>query len=488
MPNDMMHPPARLLAQMRTFAKKNDMPDWLAEVMAEARLTMTAAETLAPGLKRIAELGQMATISAAQTREVAEQLLAELGEKEPTAEDGEAMARAAVGPMLELRKKNDIDIDGDRMHYGHPPADYYRADRQSENLSARLGDAMAAQMAQRLGLSYVPTKGREFANMSRPEMARMVARQARQSVAGDQDAMRFWMSGAHTSSDYYHATTAGLSAVLARAIETQPPEILRATHEMSAEDFRSRRLVGLSASGKLRKIAEGADLQSVTVDETGEAAPLLSHYGANYHITREAVINSANSLNLESQVARKMIDGAMGTLRDVILEPLLANSGAGQTLLDGKTTFHADRGNLAASGAAPNVTSVSTARAAMMLQKDTQGALLSIMPAQLVVPPDLLTVAEQFVAELAATTVDGVNPFSNKLEIVCEAGLPSTAWYVAADPKRADGLAVSFLDGNRAPAVEMRDAWERLGLEFRVVWAVAAAFVQPKTWYRNPGL
>ncbi|PYF07823.1 Mu-like prophage major head subunit gpT [Rhodobacter viridis] len=486
MPNDMMHPPARLLAQMNSLASKKGLPDWAGEVMAAAGLTMTAAETLAPSLKKIAELGKMAELNAAEIKQIAEQLLADQGEAEPTKKDGEVMADAAVAAMLTLRKQKDIELSGG-AHHAHPPADFYRADRQSVSLSARLGDAMAAQMAQRLGLSYEPTTGREFVGMSRPDMARMVAREARAAVAGDTDAMRFWMSGAHTSSDYYHATTAGLNAVLGRAIETQPPEILRATHEMSAEDFRSHRLVGLSASGKLRKIAEGADIQSVTVDETGEAAPLLSHYGANYHITREAIINSANSLNLESQVARKMIDGAMGTLRDVILEPLLANSGAGQTLLDGKTTFHADRGNLAATGAAPNVTSLTAARAAMMLQKDTQGALLSIMPAQLVVPPDLLTVAEQLVAELAATTVDGVNPFSKKLDIVCEAGLPSKAWYVTADPKRADGLAVSFLDGNRAPAVEMRDAWERLGLEFRVVWAVAAAFVQPKTWYRNPG-
>ena len=485
MPNDMTHPPARLLAQMRGLATKKGLPDWAADVMADAGLTMSAAETLAPALKQMAELGKQGELSSTQIKEIAEQLLADLGEGEPTKKDADTMAKAFLGPMLEMRVKNDLEVSGS-LHSGHRPADY-RIDRQSVSLSARLGDAMAAQMAQRLGLSYEPTTGREFVGMSRPDMARMVAREARAAVTGDADAMRFWMSGAHTSSDYYHATTAGLNAVLGRAIETQPPEILRATHEMSAEDFRSHRLVGLSASGKLRKIAEGADIQSVTVDETGEAAPLLSHYGANYHITREAIINSANSLNLESQVARKMIDGAMGTLRDVILEPLLANSGAGQTLLDGKTTFHADRGNLATTGAAPNVTSLTAARAAMMLQKDTQGALLSIIPAQLVVPPDLLTVAEQLVAELTATTVDGVNPFSKKLDIVCEAGLPSKAWYVTADPKRADGLAVSFLDGNRTPAVEMRDPWERLGLEFRVVWAVAAAFVQPKTWYRNPG-
>ncbi|SIS53279.1 Mu-like prophage major head subunit gpT [Phaeovulum vinaykumarii] len=189
-----------------------------------------------------------------------------------------------------------------------------------------------------------------------------------------------------------------MNAVLARAIEVHPPAILAATHEMSAEDFREHRLVGLSASGKLKKTPEGDSIKNVTIDESGEASPVLSHYAANFHVTREAVINSANSINLETQVARKMIDGAMGTLRDVILEPILANDGAGQTLLDGKETFHSDRGNLAETGAMINVTSLTAARAALMLQKDTQGAPLSITPALLVVPPDLLTQAEQVVA------------------------------------------------------------------------------------------
>ncbi|SIS53269.1 hypothetical protein [Phaeovulum vinaykumarii] len=161
--------------------------------MAEAGLTMNAAETLAPSLEQIANMAEQAKVSAEQIKEITASLLSEMGEADPTKKDGEGMVQAVLGKILEMRVQEDLEMSGSR-HSGHLPADYYRADRQQVSLSARLGDAMAAQMADRLGLSFEPTTGREFAAMSRADMARMVARDARAQVSGDADAMRFWMA------------------------------------------------------------------------------------------------------------------------------------------------------------------------------------------------------------------------------------------------------------------------------------------------------
>jgi len=178
----------------------------------------------------------------------------------------------------------------------------------------------------------------------------------------------------------------------------------------------------------------------------------------------------------------------VGRFRAVLLEPLLANSGAGQMMADGKALFHVDHGNLAASGAAPGVATLSDARTAMRRQKGLKGELLALEPWAIIVAPELETTAEKLLADLAAAEVAEVNPFSGKLRLIVEPGLTSaTAWYLCADPGRFDGLAYAFLEGRGAPRVESRPAWSTLGIEMRLTWALDAKFVETATWYRNPG-
>lgn len=104
------------------------------------------------------------------------------------------------------------------------------------------------------------------------------------------------------------------------------------------------------------------------------------------------------------------------------------------------------------------------------------------------VPPELETTAQQVIAQIQATKVSDANPFSGQLEIIVEPGLTNaTAWYLIADPSQNEGLTWATLDGLTAPRVESKPGWNTLGMEFRVVWALDAAFTETATWYRNPG-
>lgn len=150
--------------------------------------------------------------------------------------------------------------------------------------------------------------------------------------------------------------------------------------------------------------------------------------------------------------------------------------------------FHADHKNLAAAGAALNVTSLSEARLALRSQRGQSGEYYAIEPWALVVPPQLETVAQQVLAEINATKTADVNPFSGALELIVEVGLTSpTAWYLIGNPASSDGLAYSYLDGQAGPRVESKPGWETLGTEFRLVWALDARFVSYASWFRNPG-
>ncbi|MGY6411319.1 MAG: phage major capsid protein [Alkalilacustris sp.] len=198
--------------------------------------------------------------------------------------------------------------------------------------------------------------------------------------------------------------------------------------------------------------------------------------------------NDSTAVGQLGQITNRIAEGNVERLRTVLLEPLLANAGAGQNMADGQPMFHACRGNLAGTGGALDIDTLSDARLAMRRQKGLKGELYAVEPWALVVSPELETQAQKLLAEIDATKFSDANPFSGALELIVEPGLTDpAAWYVCADPSRYDGLAHAFLDGAAAPRIESRAGWNTLGLEFRSVWTLDAKFVETATWYRNPG-
>jgi hypothetical protein len=157
-------------------------------------------------------------------------------------------------------------------------------------------------------------------------------------------------------------------------------------------------------------------------------------------------------------------------------------------MIDGNPVFTVGRGNTLASGTVLSVASLSVARAALRNQKGSRGETLAVKPWAILTSPAQETLAQQLIASLDATQTSNVNPFGGALELLIEPGLTSqTAWYLLADPQLQDGLAHAFLNGQKTPLVESRPGWSTLGMEFRLLWAMDAKFVETATWFRNPG-
>lgn len=342
---------------------------------------------------------------------------------------------------------------------------------------------MADGLLARMDRKHQPTIGRAFAGMSMGELAMHSVRAAGHRPLNMQDAIRM---ATHTTSDFSVALENALGKSLARQMEQVRPALQRAAHEIPAEDYRGGNLVSLSASGMPQEIGEGGEIKYVTVDETGERKPAPRDFGAMFGLSNKAIAN--DDLGIFDQIGKKMVMGATERLRHVLLEPLLANGGLGNLLVDGKTVFHADHGNLAAAGAELTVESLSQARIALRSQRGPQGEYYAVEPWALVVPPQLETQAQQLMAAINATKFTDANPFSGALEIIVEVGLTDPkAWYLIGNPASHDGLAYAFLDGQAAPRVESKPGWHTLGVEFRLVWALDARFVSPASWFKNPG-
>lgn len=209
-------------------------------------------------------------------------------------------------------------------------------------------------------------------------------------------------------------------------------------------------------------------------------------YAKIFALSRKALIN--DDLSAFADFMSAFAVSANATEGDLFYALLSANAFAGKTLGDGTALFHADHGNLAASGAALSIDTLGAARKAMRLQTDVSGqGRAGVVPKYLLVGPALETLAEQLIATINAATVDDVNPFSGKLNLLVEDRYEGNGWWLFADPANEAAFVHAYLDGRNGPQVEMREGWAVLGTEFRCILDFGCGVREYRAAYRNPG-
>jgi hypothetical protein len=126
---------------------------------------------------------------------------------------------------------------------------------------------------------------------------------------------------------------------------------------------------------------------------------------------------------------------------------------------------------------------------AMMLQTGLDGeTIINVKPDTIVVAPSNLTAAEQIVAQLVAQAPSDVNPFAQKLSVVCEPRLEAIdreAWYLA--DSKLPALVLGGLAGAEGPQVSARDGFEILGREWRVYLDVGVGPYDWRGWHKHAG-
>ena len=469
-------PSARQLARLRMTATEHKLPPEFADILAQdPKMTAVRMAEIAPGLLLIADLGKRKQLKAEEIEQAVGEYVTALGNDTPSADPQiTALARDAVLTMLA-----DRDDKGGRTH--EPTHSVGRSWDGGEGLRAKMADGLTA----RIYPSHKPTIGREFASLSLPEllMADLQAKGERPASLRQAISMAF---GQHTRSDFALITADALSNAVGLGVAQAMPDIARASREVQRDNYQQGRSLTLSSTTVPAEIGETGEIQFGSMDEKGELLPRLRDFGVGMAISNQALAN--DRLDLLSDIASNMRRGALERLRQVLLEPLQANAGAGQNMADGNPLFTVGRGNLAAAGAVLSIATLSTARNALRTARGTRGETLNTKPWAILTHPLQETLAQQVLTQIAANQVSNVNPFGGQLELIIEPGLTSTtAWYLLGNPTVTDGLTHAFLSGQSTPKVESRPGWATLGMEFRLVWALDAKFVETATWFRNPG-
>lgn len=391
-------------------------------------------------------------------------------------------------PLAEFRKII-IDFMAEEQRRTQPEGMHYFSDPDldgSRTPQAR-ANAMAEALAARIDNSIEPLpRAREFVGLSLPELAR-------EHLRGLNADTRLWgrskiiseamntrsLGGLHSTSDFSHVLSDAVGRVLRRNYEAAPSGLKPIARRVTLDDFRARTFVGMSGFSALEKVNEHGEFTRGTLKDTGESIRLQS-FGRVFGITRQALVN--DDISVFSEMPRMLGVAVAQFEAEELAKLVLANP----LMSDGKPVFHADHSNLASVAAALSKDALSAARKSMRAQKDEAGQLIGIVPRWLVVGSELETLAEELMATITPNETDAVQPI--RLKIAVEPRLPGFGWYVAADPSAADGLCYAHLSSEPGPQIEHRVGFNIDGLEIRVRLDHGAAFINFRSWFRNPGV
>ena len=324
-------------------------------------------------------------------------------------------------------------------------------------------------------------RARSFVGCSMVELAREFVGGAR-----GLDRAEIVRRAMHTTSDFPYVLGNTLRRTLRDSYESVALTFTPFSRRGTLADFRETSRVRLGAAPTLLKVNEAGEIKPGTFKDTG-ASIQLETYARQLRVTRQMLINDDLSAFTQIPIA---FGGAAARLQNDIVWGLLTSN---PVLGDGKELFHADHGNLAASGTALSVTSVNAADAAMGKQQDDNGADLNLMLRWLLAPRELRAKVDGIVAGkvVPTKTEDAVPAYMTDLGYVSDGRLSrasSTAWYGVCDPNAFDTIEYAYLEGEegiQTTDMEKVQGVDGLAMEARLDFA--AAVIDYRGLYKNPG-
>ena len=376
--------------------------------------------------------------------------------------------------ILEGLAAKGAPVHPDRVDFGASQEDKYR-DATRDALMMRAGirvEKPAAGAADLRGLSLI-------------EAAREHERVVKgRQIANREDLVRSVFSASSTGFIHILANVAEKSLQEGYQIASTTFDLF--TKKGSLRDYKPASRVSLGNFGILSPVPEGAEYERAQLADSGLMIQ-LAKYGKTFGITREAIIN--DDLSAFTEIPRKMGIASKYTLEHLVYHTLLN----GKTV-DGGAIFSTTNGNLVSPGTTISVASLGAAIAMMRRQvddktKETPYPII-IEPQNIIVPPELETIAKQLIASTVDPTGNNnvVNPYQNQFRVIPSAYLADKkAWYLAGNPNITDTIEVSYLDGNEAPTIEEFDHSKNDSREFKVRLEAGVTLLDHKGLLKNVG-
>ena len=340
-------------------------------------------------------------------------------------------------------------------------------------------------------------KRNEFSSMSLREMARfsLTSRGLAVPIGGAMSMVGAafvpsMAGGQHTTHDFGNvlADVANKSMLLGYQEVAESFELF--TRPGTLTDFKRTKRVGMGLFPALDEVREDAEFTYATMGDFGEEI-MLATYGKLFKISRQAVIN--DDLDAFTDIPRKMGRASKRTVGALVFAVLNQNP----AMSDGVDLFHADHGNLASTGSAPNENTIDAGLTAMAEQKprktEDENAVLNIQPRFLLAGNrHRAAVLRALNSEKAPDTTgskgqQAYNTVYQAAEPILDARVAGSAWFLLADPNAHDTIEVAYLDGMREPFIEQQEGWTVDGTEMKVRLDAGVSAMGYHGLYKNPG-
>lgn len=289
----------------------------------------------------------------------------------------------------------------------------------------------------------------------------------------------------HSSSDFPNILGNLANTTLMRSYESLSAKqnFRPLTKTKTVRDFKPVTRVRLGETPNFEVLPEGAEVTYGTVGE-GQEQIKLSSYGKGFSITRQALIN--DSLDAFSDLKKWAYAASRLESR------LFWDEFTSGILSDKLPIFDAKHKNIAKTPSKISIEALSEARIAMSKHQgidSRDGDFLDITPKFLIVPMELVTLAQQFMsASLVANDQGKINVFAGAYTIIADPRLKDpNAWYLAASPETIDIAEMLYLEGNMGPRIESKVDFDTSSLKIKATMDVACKILDYRGLYMNKG-
>ena len=352
-----------------------------------------------------------------------------------------------------------------------------RVGSEQDEILTRREAASNAILARTFPKEYeVDEKTREFMKMGPLRMAEHFLELAgvrTKSLSKNEIASRAF----HSTSDFPEILSSTLSKRLQKGYENSPQFFKEFSVETSLPDFKSHDVVKLGDAPDLEALGEGAEVKYGTIGESKETYS-LSTYAKALSVTRQVLVN--DSLGAMLRLATAFGRSAADLETTTAINAIISNPNMG----DGVALFHASHNNLN-SAAALSEAELSSLKALMREQVNTQSRPMNLVPRFLMVGSEIEDTALKLLADKNQN--GGFNVHGGKFELIVEPRLNATEYYVIANPAQIDTLEYAYLEGERGLQIDVERGFEIEGMKIKARLDFAAKVIDWRAFAKNPG-
>ena len=290
--------------------------------------------------------------------------------------------------------------------------------------------------------------------------------------------------GQHGTGDFPGILEDALGKSSRRRYEELVPSFAPITRTTFARDFKNINKLQLGDAPELKKVEEHGEF---TRGGRSPRAKKATSWPSMAESSKSPDRRSSTMTWTRSRNCLKCL-----AVRAVILKAIWSGSSSPKTVRwpTVNAVFSTAHSNLASTGTAISVGSLSKGHAAMRAQKGQDYSHLNIKPTYLVVPTALEIQALKVVETIVPEQVSNSNPFSGMLSVIAEPRLDDdslTRWYLCGHLDQIDIVEMAMLEGSSGPMIESRVGFDSDGLEIKACHDCAAKILDWRGLYANPG-